>query len=379
MNDLKLGKSGLTRLAYVTTYSPSEESLGGASWVDRSIVGALAQKYDLDVLVLANRGGTDGKVRLEVRRNLTGAVRTFSRMLRRSEPYFSAKFRSDTNWRDQVAAVKAHARRPGVVVVTSQLPALLAVVEAGVVPALHIAHNVDTVLAKEHDPLLFRILNNAEKMQDLERRILATPSHVAALSTRDSSRLRSWGIQARHWPLSNAAPIRRSKTGRIGFLGKATWPPNIAAIEFLLDDVMPLVREKMGRKAPLVVLAGRGTSRWSGRPGVTAVGEVVSAKEFYSSVDLVSVPRMGEATGVSVKMLEAVSVGVPVIVPPELASDAGLRGGFFGASTAGETAEKIIEYYDSSFQETANKRVSHGYSTLPPWISDVLPDPQDLV
>lgn len=367
LRDVALGVirgNELKRLLYVTTYDPSEESLGGASWVDRNIISALTREFDVRVLALANRDGDRGHLRLEVRRHLPSALRTLRRMVLGSEPYFSAKFRTDLNWQTQTRAVRAALEQHSLLV-TSQLPALLVAEEAGLFPDLHIAHNVDTVLAESHDPKLFRLLGNASRMEQLERRVLAQPRYLAALSTRDVARLKDWRLDASHWPLGVAGQIQLRKSGRIGFLGKGSWPPNIAAVEFLIDEVMPLVRPRLGSRTPQVVIAGRETSKWSGRPGVEVVGEVESAEEFYRSVDMVAVPRMGEATGVSVKMLEARACGVPVIVPPELARDAGLTDGYLSAKSTDETVDRIVEFYSGCAEAEDTYTPNAPYQEVP--------------
>lgn len=331
-------------VSYVTTYSPSEESLGGASWVDRRIIDFLSAENDVDVIPIGSRTGRDGTIKLEIRRDPIAIGRTVARMVLLSEPYFPAKFRSAGNWRTQLRALE-HRIRPNSLVVSSQLPALLALTEMNISVDLHVAHNVDTILSHAHDPRLFKVLRNTKRTELFEKQILSQPAAVAALSTRDVGRLRSWGIDAHHLPLVRDSEFRFQKDRRIGFLGKGSWPPNQIAIDHLLQDVMPRVRGVLGDDAPTVIIGGRDTERWANEPGVETVGVVPSAEKFYKTLDLVVVPRSGSVTGISIKMLEALESGVPVIVPNTLAEDAGIKNGVIAATTAEETAKRIIEYY----------------------------------
>ncbi|MFC9553289.1 glycosyltransferase family 4 protein [Rhodococcus sp. NPDC056960] len=364
------------KLHYVTTYEPSHETLGGASWVDRHIISTFASQFDVAISSVSNKDGSDGHVKLEVRGDKSAAARTILRMIRHSEPYFSAKLRSDRNWNGRGRDISSRIVGEPSIVVTSQLPALLLLLDHGIKVDLHIAHNVDAVLAREYDPLPFRILRNSLRTEAMEKNVLRLPTSVAALSIRDVERLRSWGIESSHWKLAGGSTTSTRRTGRIGFLGKGTWPPNIAAIDYLTERVMPLVKNAMGEAAPTVVVGGRGTSRWDSYPGVEVVGEVESAADFYGSVDVVVVPRMGSATGISVKMLEAISSGVPVIVPEQLAADAGLENGYYAAGSAEETADRIVRYYTADPGVTVRDYVEErGVETgLPECVAQLLLD-----
>lgn len=360
------------KICYLTTYDPSIEALGGASWVDRRVVATLSMYGEVDVHTISTTTNEPGKVQLEVRGKPTRILRTVAQILTKQEPYFAAKFRSDNNWSNVLLNIESVTRPiDNTVIVTSQTPALLACHELGLNVDLHIAHNVDAILAKKHDPVPLRILRDPAKMLRLEQRLLRVPTIVTALSIRDVDRLRQWGIVAQHWKLANSNSIEYRHEGRIGFLGKGTWPPNIVAVDRLLNEVMPKVREELGNATPKIIIGGRETDRWTSVPGVEVLGEVESAANFYRGVDLVVVPRMGTATGISVKMMEALQEQVPVVVPPDLASDAGINSGVLIASTVDEMSARIVEYYRTRYRGSGEEIQDIPAPSIPPSVREL--------
>lgn len=333
------------RLTFVTTYDPRQSDLGGASWVDTALLEALGQSFAVDVHQICGEGAS-GRVPLEIRSSKRLLGQTLLRMLFLKEPYQVAKFRVSAEWKREVRKVRSLAenRSHDHLIVTSQWPALLLLADAGVHSDLHIAHNVDTVIARSHDPALFRWIGNPGRMADKEQEILRRPRSVVAISQSDSDRIERWGIECRHLTLAPKAFRERTPSSTVvGFIGKATWPPNAQAIGLLVDDVLPRVRKTLPTAS--VVLSGRGTEKWADVDGVTSLGRIDDLADFYDMADLVVVPRLGESTGVSVKMLEAITFGRPVVVPSMLAADAGLEAGVILAEDVNEMVMAITEYF----------------------------------
>jgi exopolysaccharide biosynthesis WecB/TagA/CpsF family protein len=310
------------RILFVTTYDMSDQSLGGASWVDRLLVTQLRTMGDVQVMTIAS-SDVDKDVPLEVSRSIAMAARTVQHMLTKAEPYQEAKFVWHRNWSAKQNLLIEMASQVDLIV-SSQWPALLLTNEAGIRPDLHFAHNVDWVLSKLYDPLPFRLLRNGKRMKLREIDLLGNPCAVLTLSKSDAERLRSNGIFAHHLALVPdvlAGPATR--TGNLGFIGKMSWPPNKMAVDNLLNRILPALNEKRERPAE-VVLAGRGSEAYAHQPNVRALGIVDNVDQFYNLVDIVVIPRTGESTGISVKMLEAASHGKMVVAPTKLISDAGL-------------------------------------------------------
>jgi exopolysaccharide biosynthesis WecB/TagA/CpsF family protein len=341
----------MLKVLYLTTYDPGRSELGGASWVDRKILAQVPADVTIDVVEVLKPARHLSAVPLSVQQSRSAQVRVLSRIARRREAYQEAKFRFHPGWRDAAEHVRRMASSGTYdLLVTSQWPALLMAETAGVSPDLHIAHNVDTVIAQRYDPAALRVFGNARRTERAERRLLARAGHIVALSRSDVLRLLEWGLEAEHLSLAGdeppARPKVRAETGAIGFIGSLRWPPNVSALRSLLDEVLP----EVGRLAPelrkqiRVIVAGQGSSAHAG-PGIEALGVVDDVAQFYDRIDVVVVPRTGLSTGVSVKMLEAVERGVRVVAPRTLLDDAGAVHGAWAGDTPAEMAARIVELF----------------------------------
>jgi glycosyltransferase involved in cell wall biosynthesis len=98
-----------------------------------------------------------------------------------------------------------------------------------------------------------------------------------------------------------------------GIIGTAAWPPTRGALERLVGEVWPAVRRQVP-DARLRV-AGRGTSEVIGArapDGVDVLGEIPSAVDFLSGLSLLLYP-LTRGSGMKVKVLEAIAMGLPVV------------------------------------------------------------------
>ncbi|ASO22910.1 glycosyltransferase involved in cell wall biosynthesis [Actinoalloteichus hoggarensis] len=367
------------RVCFVGTYPPDRSDLGGSGWVDRRLLAALrAEGHELEIVSVTGPPGerrlpmeriaptvpraavgsdsspavgirahgipirSAGRVPLEVRSDAGRLVRIALGMLVSGEPYLSRKFTAFPGWADAVSLLQARAK--GRRVITSGWPGLLLAEHARVEIAAHIAHNVETVIAREHSPRGLRLLGEAARLDRAERRLLGRPGKVYALSRLDAERLDAWGVSAQpiSVPLCPRASDRlRAATApnTIGFIGKAAWPPNARALAALLGPVHRRLDELDVRLD--YVLAGRGTEAFADHPRVRAAGPVEAVSDFYRRVGLVVVPRFGAATGISVKVLEAAEHGVASVLPAALAEAIDPAGPWLIADDPAETAEAI--------------------------------------
>jgi glycosyltransferase involved in cell wall biosynthesis len=337
---------------FVVPYPPGREQLGGGGWVDRRLLAALvAAGCDVSVFSVTGpagqwdeggiAGASAGDVPLEVRDDRRALARIVTTMLRSTQPYLAAKFTSFDGWRD--AAVGLAAAAEGRSVVTSGWPSLLLADAADVAVDVHVAHNVDTVIARSHSPRPLRLLGEVRRLGRLERSLLRRPRSVVTLSRTDAVRLRDWGVPATAMPLPlHAVEGQVVPHGRdVGFIGKATWPPNAEALEVLLGpvhDALTAAGADVGFR-----LAGSGTERFAAHPRVARAGWIDDVAELYAEIGVVVVPRMGVSTGVSVKMLEAAEHGVPVITTDTLARAIDPDGPWIVADTPAAIAAAIGE------------------------------------
>jgi glycosyltransferase involved in cell wall biosynthesis len=143
-----------------------------------------------------------------------------------------------------------------------------------------------------------------------------------------------------------------------GLVGIASWPPTRNAIELLLGEVWPAVRRRLPEAR--LVIAGRGTDELVTNPGegVEVLGEVPSAVEFLHGLSLLLYP-LERGSGIKVKTLESIAVGVPVVTTPLGAE--GIDGGdgivvAEGTDRLAEAAVEILRDPDERRQRGAAAR-----------------------
>ena len=97
-----------------------------------------------------------------------------------------------------------------------------------------------------------------------------------------------------------------------GVIGTADWPPTAAAMRELVDTVWPEVRRRVPNAR--LVVAGRGTEKLglSSASDVECIGEVPSGAAFLRRLSLLLFP-LPRGSGMKVKVLEALAVGVPIV------------------------------------------------------------------
>jgi len=112
-----------------------------------------------------------------------------------------------------------------------------------------------------------------------------------------------------------------------GLIGLATWAPTADAIDRLLGRVWPIVHPLVPEAA--LAIAGRGTQHLDGA-GVRAdqrvrlIGPIDSAVAFLRGLSMLVYP-VGRGSGMKVKVLEALALGLPIVTTTEGAE--GIDGG----------------------------------------------------
>lgn len=111
----------------------------------------------------------------------------------------------------------------------------------------------------------------------------------------------------------------------VGMLGFGSWPTTADAFRRLVATVWPRVRARVPEAR--LLLAGRGVAELQGlhrAAGVEVVGEVPRAGTFLASLSVLVFP-LRRGSGMKMKVLESIAVGLPVVTTP--AGAEGIDGG----------------------------------------------------
>jgi glycosyltransferase involved in cell wall biosynthesis len=189
------------------------------------------------------------------------------------------------------------------------------------------AHNIESQIlfrrAQQSRTLVERVFFGlqARRMESFEREVLRQADRVALVTELDAEQVRAWGVQ-RTSLVENGVdedqfvPLEgKCDSDEILFLAALDWYPNLDALDYLLEDIFPLVRQAspsarlriVGRRPP----AGL-KERIARCPGVELVGEVADVRPFLARAAVVVVPlRIGG--GSRIKILEALAMAKAVV------------------------------------------------------------------
>ncbi len=103
-----------------------------------------------------------------------------------------------------------------------------------------------------------------------------------------------------------------SKIIRLGYIGSFDHTPNLNAVKYFFDQIDPLL-EKENIKYQFF-LAGKNDSKFvkNNFPKITDLGMVKETQDFYKNIDFLITPIFA-GSGSRIKILEALSFGIPVI------------------------------------------------------------------
>jgi len=194
-------------------------------------------------------------------------------------------------------------------------------------PKLVMAHNIESQIlyrrARCSRTILERVFFGlqARKMEAFEREVLRRADRVTLVTELDAEQVRAWGVQRTSLvengvDVDQFVPLEgKCDSDEILFLAALDWYPNLDALDYLLEDIFPLVRQAspsarlriVGRRPP----AGL-KERIARCPGVELVGEVADVRPFLTRAAVVVVPlRIGG--GSRIKILEALAMGKAVV------------------------------------------------------------------
>jgi GT2 family glycosyltransferase len=130
-----------------------------------------------------------------------------------------------------------------------------------------------------------------------------------------------------------------------GFLGTNT--PNEMAVTYFIRDVLPLVRARIDCRLIVVGAHAPDSVRRLEGPGVEVLGFVEDLRDRYERHRVFVAPHL-VAAGIPLKVLEAMSFGIPCVVSDVIGGQLGLTDGVEAlvGRDAAELAAKIVEAHE---------------------------------
>jgi glycosyltransferase involved in cell wall biosynthesis len=189
------------------------------------------------------------------------------------------------------------------------------------------------------------------KWRRLERRTREAFDATIYISDVDAQAVRS-GPTARVHVVPNgifhadAPPLAPSPSGTvIGFLGHMAYPPNVSAVLRLAQRIFPRILSTLADATLLII--GRDPapeiSRLAG-PGISVTGTVDNIWSYVTRANVFVFPMI-EGTGLQNKILEAMYAGVPVVTTSIAANGMRARSGeqLLVADSDDEIVEQILK------------------------------------
>lgn len=217
----------------------------------------------------------------------------------------------------------------------------------------NVEHKIWEQLAKNTtNPIKRWYLNRlATDLKSHELAVLNKVDLLATISNTDGEEFKKLGIIAPIVTIPVAMDSHENTedytSKSIFFLGSMNWQPNIEAVNWLVNEIFPTVKAKI----PQATLRLAGSFMLDSFPtnelkGVVNHGFVDDSSLFMQSHGILVLP-IQSGSGVRMKMLEAMSLGIPVITTLVGAQGINDFNTICIAETTEQFTEKIIELLQS--------------------------------
>ncbi len=173
----------------------------------------------------------------------------------------------------------------------------------------------------------------AGRTQKFETRILREVDLLVPISHTDAEGFTRMGYRKPMQVIPAGVPIPEkqaapSRKPVIAYIGALDWLPNQEGLRWFVQEVWPELRNAFpelewrvaGRNAPPRI------SRLLDQPGISYLGEVPDSASFLSPAWVLVVPLFS-GSGIRIKILEGMSLGIPVVTTPTGAEGLPVTGG----------------------------------------------------
>lgn len=180
-------------------------------------------------------------------------------------------------------------------------------------------HNIQSVLfarlaQSDRNPLRRYVYSlESYKWRRFEKEHLALFSVIAAISDPDKRYLEKHYGLSTVLPFGTAVSISKKRARRkkqFLFVGRLTWQPNTLGLNWFLEHVWPEVRQRFPDHRLVVV--GDYVRKPKPVSGVTFVGQAPAIEPFFLESQAFVCPIFA-GSGIRIKILQALSYGLPVV------------------------------------------------------------------
>ena len=177
-------------------------------------------------------------------------------------------------------------------------------------------HEIWNTLAKNSrsagKSFITRILAMALKKDEIK--ILNQVNGLFSISPEDTKKFIVLGIKTPivDLPVSmdSSEPSDSSASNAFFFIGGMDWIPNKEALHFLISEIFPQIKAEIPNAE--LHIAGAGTDQLKTGNGIVCHGFVPDSMAFMRESGTLLLP-LKSGSGVRIKILEAMSIGVPIV------------------------------------------------------------------
>lgn len=189
-------------------------------------------------------------------------------------------------------------------------------------PTVLVEENIEYLLAKDSDALSGSANEGWTTVRELERSQWNRCTVLGAVSADDVRYIgrTSGGLEARLFPNGSdhvrpeiVPPAAGSKT--VVFVANYSWAPSADACSVLINEIWPMVRSEDADARLQIIGPGlepQLAAKIACDPSIVALGQVPSIVPFVARCQVFACPTR-LASGVRVKLLEALTIGCPVV------------------------------------------------------------------
>lgn len=222
---------------------------------------------------------------------------------------------------------------------------------------LHFLREIRAALVENNPSAMSAAMETRDSELEVMRKVDVTLSYTdAEAAVILSHNLGSGRVMRNPWVVETKGSQAEFAARRdIAFLGGFGHPPNLDAVIFFIDDVMPKLRSALPGVRFMVYGAGVPDAlRRKAASDVVLAGYVADVAEVYDSCRVFVAPLRSGA-GIKGKVIGALAAGVPTVLSSVAAEGTGIAQGreAFVAESAAEWVEAICALYTDEARWTA--------------------------